>query len=197
MSHATCSLVIVYCLCLSYDSNLNIIPGTSPFVANASSLIWFISAMTCHDQCGVNTWCTGNWTTPSSLKCSCLNGYSSPNNNGTACTVKTPTLSSGWFVANTGVSCNIACASKQPCNAAAMKAVNSASIFKAVASRAGITTQCQSNSASQAVSYNPAFDGKGGCRFNSVNSGCASVPSRTGFRRLCCCSTLASGCPLK
>ncbi len=40
---------------------------------------------TCQTQCGINTWCTGNWVTPSSMTCSCYDGYNSPTNDGKVC----------------------------------------------------------------------------------------------------------------
>ncbi len=40
----------------------------------------------CKDKCGINTWCTGNWLEPDALSCSCFDGYTSPTNDGTACT---------------------------------------------------------------------------------------------------------------
>ena len=106
-------------------------------------------------------------------------------------------LASGWVVAQPNDSCTDTCASRQPCNIAAIKAVNTAAIFKSIATRLGMTKPCTANF-SAGPSYSPAFDHLGGpCLFNTVNSGCMSkTTSRPGFRRLCCCATSASSCPL-
>ena len=92
MSHLLSMLVI------SDVHVLVLIPTSPPFPVRRNSvsehklfLTSFIrTASTCQNKCGVNTWCTGNWATPASLTCSCFDGFSSPTNDGKACTCMKP-----------------------------------------------------------------------------------------------------------
>jgi hypothetical protein len=81
-------LIISHGLQPSDNSNFQTIPSKQAlFRAGYNVLTYFIlSGSTCQDQCGVNTWCTGDWAVSSSFRCSCFDGYSSPTNDGKACT---------------------------------------------------------------------------------------------------------------
>ncbi len=86
MAHLIASLAISDCACPSYNSNFNTIPGESAFAAYKYLRTCFVwSGSACQSQCGVNTFCTGDWVDPSSLTCACVDGYISPSSNGKAC----------------------------------------------------------------------------------------------------------------
>jgi hypothetical protein len=86
MSQLISSQIISFdCEFASINSNFAAISGESALVANMYLLTCFVlSGSARQSQCGVNTFCTGDWFTPSF--CSCFDGYSSPTNDGKACT---------------------------------------------------------------------------------------------------------------
>ncbi len=49
-------------------------------------IIRSVPGSTCRTRCGVNTWCTGNWSIPVFMTCSCFDNFLPPTNDGKNCT---------------------------------------------------------------------------------------------------------------
>jgi hypothetical protein len=80
-------------VCSSYNSNnVNIAGKRALWSLLQSSNMFHRSVSTCQNQCGINTWCTGDWVTPSSLTCSCFDGYISSTSDDKACTGLNPAV---------------------------------------------------------------------------------------------------------
>jgi hypothetical protein len=86
LSLSLLSLAISTVVSCSQNKNAQAIAG---LYAVPVAVTWvrmsFSLASACQTQCGVYIWCTGDWSVPSSLNCSCFSGYNSITNDGKNC----------------------------------------------------------------------------------------------------------------
>jgi hypothetical protein len=171
-------------------------------------------ASACQNQCGVNTFCTGDWFKPSSLTCSCFEGEVCPGLKTvlakltllhlfdllpTTTTPPTSLVHIGWILAPKTESCSTACADQiSTCHLASQRAVNSKVELKHALSQAGYAATADALSLMSFCSFAkdenpsvilPAADKA--MQYNGSSSTCAAVPSGD-RQRLCCCSP--TGC---
>ncbi len=55
---------------------------------DACAMSYYLACLaedTCELQCGVNTWCSGDWLSPSSFACSCFDGFLPPTQDSRNC----------------------------------------------------------------------------------------------------------------